>query len=141
MHFVFSFLSVCSAMKIKPHENIMNKKKLTQKCPALQYFNVAVYNCFVYIPLPSADCDYTYFWKWTRFRDYCFFVFILSLVGGAVTVLLLKVTVYVELLGFASLLLEACLGVPQFWKNFSKRSTEGMRSEYVWKARYFFLCL
>ena len=77
----------------------------------------------------SADFEYTYFWKWTRFSDYCLFVLLLFLVGGIITVLLLNVTVYVELLGFASLLLEACLGVPQFWRNFSNKSTEGMRSE------------
>ena len=85
-----------------------------------------------YFPLPppySADCEYTYFWKWTRFSDYCLFVLLLFLVGGIITILFLNVTVYVELLGFASLLLEACLGVPQFWRNFSNKSTEGMRSE------------
>ena len=86
---------------------------------------------FLYSASPpySADCEYTYFWKWTRFSDYCLFVLLLFLVGGIITVLLLNVTVYVELLGFASLLLEACLGVPQFWRNFSNKSTEGMRSE------------
>ena len=89
--------------------------------------------------LYSADCDYTYFWKWTRFSDYCLFVLLLFLVGGIITVLLLNVTVYVELLGFASLLLEACLGVPQFWRNFNNKSTEGMRSENAQAAAFFLL--
>lgn len=77
--------------------------------------------------LPVVDCDYTYFWRWTQFRDYCLFVLLFSAVGGLVTFLLLTVKIYVELLGFASLLLEALLGAPQFWRNFSNKSTEGMR--------------
>ena len=75
-----------------------------------------------------ADFDYQYFWRWTQFSDYVLFVSLFSLAGAAVTLLLLSVSVYVELLGFASLLLEAMLGVPQFWRNFSSKSTEGMRS-------------
>ena len=43
------------------------------------------------------------------------------------TAVLVKVWLYVELLGFASLLMEAMLGVPQYWRNFTKKSTEGMR--------------
>lgn len=80
--------------------------------------------------LPTADFDYHYFWRWTQFSDYALFAALLFVAGGAVTFLLLSVTVYVELLGFVSLLLEAMLGVPQFWRNFSNKSTEGMRSVY-----------
>ena len=76
---------------------------------------------------PSPDFDYHYFWKWTQFSDYCYFLLLLSAVGGLLTFLLLQVSVYVELLGFASLLLEACLGVPQLWRNYCNKSTEGMR--------------
>jgi len=91
--------------------------------------------------LSFTDFEYTYFWKWTRFSDYCLFVLLLFLVGGIITVLFLNVTIYVELLGFASLLLEACLGVPQFWRNFNNKSTEGMRSESDQAAAFFFLRL
>ena len=80
--------------------------------------------------LPAADFDCRYFWCWTQFSDYAFFAALLFVVGGAVTFLMLSVTVYIELLGFASLLLEAMLGVPQFWRNFSNKSTEGMRSAW-----------
>ena len=55
------------------------------------------------------------------------FVSALCLVGGLGTYLLRGVSVYVELIGFASLLLEACLGMPQFWRNYSNKSTQGMR--------------
>ena len=52
---------------------------------------------------------------------------LLTAVGGLVTGVLVRAWLYVELLGFASLLMEAMLGMPQFWRNFSKKSTEGMR--------------
>ena len=35
--------------------------------------------------------------------------------------------VYVEVLGFTSLLIEAMLGVPQFYDNYISKSTLGMR--------------
>ena len=59
--------------------------------------------------------------------DYCYFVVLFSAVGGMVTLIFVRFSLYVELLGFASLLLEACLGLPQLWKNHSNKSTEGMR--------------
>ena len=73
------------------------------------------------------DLKIEYFWKWTRFRDYCLFLAAFWGVGCTLTFLLIRVTVFVELLGFAALLLEACLGVPQLWRNYSNQSTEGMR--------------
>ena len=44
-----------------------------------------------------------------------------------VTFFFMGFSIFVELLGFVSLLLEACLGVPQLWRNYSNKSTEGMR--------------
>ena len=76
---------------------------------------------------PHAEFDYHYFWKWTQFTDYCYFVVLLSAVGGVVTFFFMGFSIFVELLGFVSLLLEACLGVPQLWRNYSNKSTEGMR--------------
>ena len=77
------------------------------------------------------DFDYNYFWRWTNFSDYCIFVSLFSLTGGLLTALFINVSIYIELLGFASLLLEACLGLPQLWRNFSNQSTEGMRSGHA----------
>jgi fucose permease len=68
-----------------------------------------------------------YFWKWTRFRDYCLFLTMFWVVGCILTFLLVRVTVFVELLGLLALLSEACLGLPQVWKNYSNQSTAGMR--------------
>ena len=68
-----------------------------------------------------------YFWKWTEYNDYILFITLFTVLGGVTTLLLRNVQLYVELLGFASLLTEAMLGVPQFWKNFQMKSTSGMR--------------
>lgn len=75
--------------------------------------------------------DQEYFWKWTDFRYYILFTCLLALIGGVVTFLLLNVNIFIELLGFASLLTEAMLGIPQFWKNLKNKSTEGMSIQMV----------
>jgi len=77
--------------------------------------------------LTFADFDLQHFWNWTQFRDYCQFILCISVVGFGVTYLLRNVTIFIELLGFASLMTEAMLGVPQFWKNFKNKSVQGMR--------------
>ena len=74
-----------------------------------------------------ADFNLQHFWNWTQFRDYCQFILCISVLGFAATYLLRQVTVFIELLGFASLMTEAMLGVPQFWKNFQNKSVQGMR--------------
>lgn len=73
------------------------------------------------------DFNVEFFWKWTRFRDYCMFLAMFVVATSLVTFLLLRVSLYVELLGLASLMMEAGLGLPQLWKNHSNKSTEGMR--------------
>ncbi len=83
-------------------------------------------NMSLYISSPS-DLQWKEFWKWTYFSDYCVVVFCVSVCGGFLTWWLNDVPLYVEALGFSSLILEACLGIPQFNKNYHKKSTEGMR--------------
>lgn len=51
----------------------------------------------------------------------------LVLVVGTITYMCLDVPIYVETLGLVALLCEAMLGVPQFYRNFMKKSTQGMR--------------
>ena len=75
----------------------------------------------------SLYADINYFWKWNDFKEYLIFTGLFSLIGLGTTLLLLNVRIYVELLGFASLFTEAMLGVPQFWRNYQHKSTEGMR--------------
>lgn len=68
-----------------------------------------------------------HFWKWTYFRDYLMCLGAFWIAGLLITYLLARITVFVELLGLAALLLEACLGLPQLWRNYTNKSTEGMR--------------
>lgn len=74
-----------------------------------------------------ADFDYRFFWKWTDFRSYVEFVAVFTLTASLLTYTMAGYSVYVESLGFASLLIEAMLGVPQFYDNFVSKSTFGMR--------------
>lgn len=74
-----------------------------------------------------ADFDSRYFWNWTDFRSYVEFIASFTLVASFITWLLLGYVIYVEALGFTSLLIEAMLGVPQFYDNFVSKSTFGMR--------------
>lgn len=76
-----------------------------------------------------ADFDPEHFWKWTDFLSYVEFSLTFTLLVGIVTLLLINVPVYVELLGFAAVFTEAMLGAPQFYRNFQNKSTVGMRYE------------
>ena len=77
------------------------------------------------------DLEAANFWNWTNFADYLQFILLFVTVGGLLTYLLLDVTVYLEGLGFVSVFTEAMLGAPQFYRNFSNKSTEGMRYELI----------
>eukprot|EP00051_Salpingoeca_urceolata_P028845 m.488201 g.488201 ORF g.488201 m.488201 type:complete len:264 (-) comp25629_c0_seq1:41-832(-) len=66
------------------------------------------------------------FWAWVEFSDYVLFLSVFCFVVGALSYLLLDVWLYYEVLGFASLLTEALLGLPQWLRNNRNKSTEGM---------------
>lgn len=72
------------------------------------------------------DFDWKYFWAWTDFQSYVDFILVVSLVMSLLTFLLLDFIIYVEILGFLALFIEAMLAVPQLVKNFKSKSTEGM---------------
>ncbi|CAH1397248.1 unnamed protein product [Nezara viridula] len=72
------------------------------------------------------DFDWKYFWAWTDFQSYIDFLLVVSLVMSLLTFLLLDFIIYVEILGFLALFMEAMLAVPQLVKNFKSKSTEGM---------------
>ena len=78
----------------------------------------------------NSDFDGRYFWNWTDFRSYVEFIAAFTLTASLVTYFLLGYVIYVEALGFTSLLIEAMLGVPQFYDNFVSKSTYGMRYSY-----------
>lgn len=48
-------------------------------------------------------------------------------VAGYITYLSIDSALFVETLGFLAVLTEAMLGVPQLYRNYRHRSTEGMR--------------
>jgi len=87
------------------------------------------------------------FWNWTNFSDYLQFILCFVAIGGLLTYLLIDFKVYLETLGFISVFTEAMLGAPQFYRNFSNKSTEGMSIKMVvmwfcgdtFKTGYFFI--
>eukprot|EP00730_Choanoeca_flexa_P015551 TRINITY_DN7167_c0_g2_i4.p1 TRINITY_DN7167_c0_g2~~TRINITY_DN7167_c0_g2_i4.p1 ORF type:complete len:278 (+),score=37.26 TRINITY_DN7167_c0_g2_i4:192-1025(+) len=66
------------------------------------------------------------FWQWTSFHDYLQAVAWFVFVYAALTYLLHNISLFVELTGLMSLLLEASLGIPQFLSNYRQESTQGM---------------
>ncbi|XP_060232980.1 solute carrier family 66 member 2 isoform X2 [Meriones unguiculatus] len=73
------------------------------------------------------DFDPHHFWHWSNFADYVQCVLAFTGVAGYVTYLSIDSALFVETLGFLAVLTEAMLGVPQLYRNYRHRSTEGMR--------------
>jgi len=66
------------------------------------------------------------FWRWNDFDVY---VKVIAYAWGALTLstfLMNKNSFYVELIGYSSVLVEACLGLPQLISNHNKKSTVGL---------------
>jgi len=78
-----------------------------------------------------ADFDKRYFWKWTDFRSYVEFIAAFTLTVSLLTYILIDNAIYIEVLGFTSLLIEAMLGTPQFYDNYLYKSTYGMSKTMV----------
>ncbi|KAK4474532.1 hypothetical protein MN116_001678 [Schistosoma mekongi] len=87
------------------------------------------------------------FWKWTYFSSYLLFLCSFTLISGLCTYLFSSSRIYIQLLGFVALFIEAMLGLPQFAKNFYNKSVIGMSismvlmwtSGDVFKTIYFIL--
>ncbi|KAG5342099.1 PQLC1 protein, partial [Acromyrmex charruanus] len=73
-----------------------------------------------------ADLDARFFWKWTDFKSYLGFMVLFAGTGGVITYLFLDIPIFIEIVGFLAVLIEAMLGVPQFLRNSSNKSTVGM---------------
>ncbi|XP_058133917.1 solute carrier family 66 member 2 isoform X2 [Dasypus novemcinctus] len=94
-----------------------------------------------------ADFDPHHFWHWSCFADYVQCVLVFTGVAGCVTYLSIDSALFVETLGFLAVLTEALLGVPQLYRNYRHRSTEGMSIKMVlmwtsgdtFKTAYFLL--
>ncbi|XP_027791123.2 solute carrier family 66 member 2 isoform X3 [Marmota flaviventris] len=95
----------------------------------------------------SSDFDPHHFWHWSSFGDYVQCVLAFTGVAGYVTYLSIDSALFVETLGFLAVLTEAMLGVPQLYRNYCHRSTEGMSLKMVlmwtsgdtFKTAYFLL--
>ncbi|XP_076165595.1 solute carrier family 66 member 2 isoform X2 [Ptiloglossa arizonensis] len=74
-----------------------------------------------------ADFDANFFWKWTNFQSYLDFMLLFAALVGILTYLLVDVPIFVETMGLLAVLTEAMLGIPQFLRNVSNKSTNGMR--------------
>lgn len=71
------------------------------------------------------------FWNWNEAATYCnlqpdYFLLLFWAALSTLTLALRSLPVYFELLGFAALLTEAVLGIPQLLKNLKSGSTEGL---------------
>ncbi|XP_022820692.1 PQ-loop repeat-containing protein 1 isoform X3 [Spodoptera litura] len=77
------------------------------------------------------DMERKYFWAWTDFQSYIDCMLVFSVLGGAVTYLLIEFSPFVELIGFLALFTEAMLGAPQIARNHKNKSTEGMSVSMV----------
>uniref|UniRef100_A0A8C2U7U2 Solute carrier family 66 member 2 n=1 Tax=Coturnix japonica TaxID=93934 RepID=A0A8C2U7U2_COTJA len=78
-----------------------------------------------------SDFDLNYFWHWSKFTDYVQCVLTFTGITGYITYLWLDSSLFVETLGFLAVFTEAMLGVPQLYRNYQNRSTEGMSVKMV----------
>lgn len=74
-----------------------------------------------------SDFQIEHFWKWTDFNSYVQFIAAFSGIMGLVTYIFINNWVYIETIGFLAVFAEAMLGAPQFYRNFTNKSTQGMR--------------
>ena len=74
-----------------------------------------------------SDFEAEHFWQWTDFQSFIECTVCFVAVGSFVMYLLLKYDPFVETVGFLAVFTEAMLGTPQFYRNFTNKSTYGMR--------------
>lgn len=67
-----------------------------------------------------------YFWAWTDLSSYIEFLLIFSVVVGTSMYYFRRDIVFVETMGFFSLMTESMLAMPQLIQNFRKRSVVGL---------------
>ncbi|XP_063155081.1 solute carrier family 66 member 2 isoform X2 [Candoia aspera] len=78
-----------------------------------------------------SDFDLNSFWHWNKFADYVQCVLAFTGVTGCITYLSLDSGIFVETLGFLAVFIEAMVGIPQLYRNYQNRSTEGMSVKMV----------
>lgn len=115
-------------------------KFLSNSWTCFQSFPITVWLVHNYSTV-FVDGDFvTNFWAWTDFSSYLIVTAAFTAISLVVTYALLDVVLYIEIIGFLALFLEANLGSPQFLSNWNRKSTLGMRSGcYQWKLLYVFI--
>ena len=86
-----------------------------------------------------SDFEADHFWQWTDFQSFIECTVCFVAVGSFVMYLLLKYDPFVETVGFLAVFTEAMLGTPQFYRNFTNKSTYGMR--FANWLNYFAVCV
>ena len=86
-----------------------------------------IINNYIYLHMIFSDFDFEFFWKWTDLQSYIEFMLTFTTFASILLYMFFDSHVFVEGLGFMSTCVEAMLGVPQFVKNYSSKSTKGMR--------------
>jgi len=71
------------------------------------------------------------FWQWTDFISYVQFMFCFGCFGVFLMYCFVEFTIFVETVGFLAVFVEAMLGMPQFWRNWTNGSTQGMSVKMV----------
>jgi len=71
------------------------------------------------------------FWQWTDFLSYVQFMFCFGCFGVMAMYCFVTNVLFVETVGFLAVFVEAMLGVPQFWRNWTNGSTQGMSVKMV----------
>ncbi|XP_021962978.2 solute carrier family 66 member 2 [Folsomia candida] len=66
------------------------------------------------------------FWAWTNLASYIQVTILIATIASATIFIFLDNSIVVEGIGYAALLTESCLALPQFLKNQRNRSTQGM---------------
>eukprot|EP00762_Andalucia_godoyi_P002793 ANDGO_04550.mRNA.2 hypothetical protein len=77
------------------------------------------------------DFNAIHFWSWEDFNSYVSFVGAFSAIVGFSTVMFGSFEWYIEFIGFAALLSEATLGIPQMLHNLRHRSTAGLSKTLI----------
>ncbi|XP_067006943.2 solute carrier family 66 member 2 isoform X1 [Anabrus simplex] len=78
-----------------------------------------------------SDFDSQYFWAWTDFVSYVDFMVFFTLISSLLMYVLIEVNIFVELVGFLAVFIEALLGSPQLVRNYKNKSTAGMSVKMV----------
>lgn len=79
------------------------------------------------IVLYFLDFDVKYFWNWSDFQSYIDCMLVFTILASVSMYLLIDYIIFVEVIGFLAVFMEAMLGTPQLVKNYRNKCTEGMR--------------